>query len=328
MERVTGDLIRDKVVLIRADLDVPIQNGRVVEDFRLKAGLPTLKLCLENAKQVVMMGHVGRPKGEDPKYSIEPIYDWLASQDDLRSHMSSGNLKLLENLRFERGEDACDLEYAKLLAEYGDFFVNEAFAAHHPAASTTILPTLLPHAAGLRFAEEVKKLTEIRNPPVGGPKRPLVVIIGGVKMEDKGPAIEAMAKIADTVLVGGKIALEITNRSTAVEHNVILGELNDNGMDISEETVKEWESIIKGAKMIVWNGPLGKVEEEEYSKGTKKIARAIISSSAESIIGGGDTVGLMGKLGLTDQFSFVSTGGGAMLKFLENGTLPTIEALT
>lgn len=339
MQVVTADLIRDKKVLLRFDIDVPLVRGEggrweVGEDFRLKAGLPTLKLCLEGAQQVVIMGHVGRPAFAEatagkpdsffvPSLSVEPIYDWLAEQDSLRSHLSGGNLKLLENLRFEKGEEDCDLEYAKELASYGDFFVNEAFAAHHPAASTTVLPTLLPHAAGLRFEEEVEKLTAVRE----NPKRPLVVIIGGVKIEDKGSAIEAMAKIADYVLVGGKLVTELRQKYHDRDTNVRVADLIESGMDITEETIKQWETIIKEAQMIVWNGPMGKIEEEEYSKGTKEIARAIISSSAESIIGGGDTIGLLGNLRMLDQFNFLSTGGGAMLKFLGSGTLPSIEAL-
>ncbi len=278
------------------------------------------------------MGHVGRPSGEDPNFSVEPIYDWLENRG-FQGVLGSGKLKLLENLRFEKGEEEADLGYAKELASLGNFYINEAFAAHHKSASTTVLPTLLPHAAGLRFAEEVRVLREVRD----NPKRPLVVIIGGVKIEDKGPAIEAMSKVADTVLVGGKIASEITQRSTArlarresewaALHNVILGRLDASGMDISEETVEEWKPIILGAKMIVWNGPLGKVEEKQYSKGTEKIARAVLESDAETILGGGDSIGFLDKLGLLEKFSFVSVGGGAMLKFLAEGTLPTIEVL-
>ena len=354
MKVISPDLISGKIVLLRLDLDVPLgkvtgnpsaslraSRLQVIEDFRLKAGLPTLRLCLENADRVIIMGHIGRPGGREvPELSVESIYDWLVEHNDLRSHLSSGKLKLLENLRFEKGEDACDENYAKELASYGDFYVNEAFAAHHKAASTTVLPTLLPHAAGLRFAEEVEKLTEVKE----NPKRPLVVIIGGVKVEDKLPAIEAMSKIADTVLVGGKIAGEITLRSTAVEHNVILGELDGSGMDISEKTVTEWKPIIKNANMIVWNGPLGQVQSSRQrrgspeaakfkvqslgtERGTYEIAKAIMESGAESIIGGGDTLSVLSKMGFLNKFSFVSTGGGAMLKFLSEGTLPTIEAL-
>src|SRR3989344_4245910 len=330
MREISPDLISGKTVLLRYDIDVPIKNRKVVEDFRLRAGLATLKLCLENAQQVILMGHIGRPGGKEvPELSVEPIYDWLATHDDLRSHLESGKLKLLENLRFEPGEEACSLEYAKeILKQVQDdgnsFYVNEAFSAHHKAASTTVLPTLLPHAAGLRFAEEVKSLTEVRE----NPKKPLVVIIGGVKLEDKLPAIDAMSKIADYVLVGGKIVAQLGQTYHDGGTNVQIGDLTDDGMDISQTTIEEWQPIIQKANMIVWNGPLGKFEEERYTEGTKKIAEAVISSDARPIIGGGDTISAISTFGLLCQFEkkgILLVGGGASLKFLELGTLPTIE---
>ncbi|MDO8638323.1 MAG: phosphoglycerate kinase [Candidatus Daviesbacteria bacterium] len=314
MQVVTPELVHGKKVLLRLDIDVPIKDGKVVDDFRLKAGLPTLKMCLENAQEVIIMGHIGRPKGFDPELSVEPIYDWLESQG-LSSHIECGKLKLLENLRFEVEEDNCDLAYARQLASLGDVFVNEAFASYHESASTTVLPTLLPHFAGLRFAEEVEKLTEVRD----NPKHPLVAIIGGAKVEDKLPVVEAMSKIADYVLVGGKLAGQSSD-------NILIAELNEVGTDVTAETIEKWKPIIREAKMIVWNGPLGKIEEPKNFQ-THELANIIIQSEAESVVGGGDTIGYLGKLGLLERFSFVSTGGGAMLKFLIEGTLPTIEAL-
>lgn len=318
------------------DLDVPLENSKLVvkDDFRLKAGLPTLKMCLENAQEVIVMGHLGRPEGKVvSELSVEPIYDWFVKQG-LSFHLGGGRLKLLENLRFEGGEESCSLEYAKELANFGEVFVNEAFAAHHPASSTTILPTLLPHAVGLRFNEEVKKLTEVRE----NPKRPLVVVLGGAKIEDKLPVVEAMAKVADWVLVGGKIVDQILKiKDQKLNNNTRVGRLTEDGLDITEETLREWEGIIKNAKMIVWNGPVGKVqslkfkvqswEEMGSERGTYQLAKMILESGAESIVGGGDTVGFLTDAGFRDEFGFVSTGGGAMLQFLEKGTLPTIEAL-
>ncbi|KKR80181.1 MAG: Phosphoglycerate kinase [Candidatus Daviesbacteria bacterium GW2011_GWA1_41_61] len=344
MQVVTAELIKDKKVLLRLDLDVPIkevgEDGlEVAEDFRLLEGMETLKLCLDQAQTTIIMGHIGRPEGKEvEELSVEPIYDWLQQYLDCED-LGQRKLRLLENLRFESGEEACDLAYAKELASVGDFldsytpkaelsqtrsvYINEAFAAYHPAASTTILPTLLPHAAGLHFAREVEVLTKVR----GNPGKPLVVIIGGAKVENKLPLVLAMAKIADQVLVGGKITLELV-RSSAVSlpANVLIGELNKEGTDIAEETVQKWKPVISGAKMIVWNGPLGKVEEDQNDQ-SKNIAQLIIKSGAESIIGGGDTITALNKWGLLNKFSFVSTGGGAMLKFLAEGTLPTIEAL-
>lgn len=327
MQVATSQLIKDKKVLLRLDIDVPVIDGKVADDFRLKAGMPTLMLCLEHAREVIVMGHIGRPSGADPSLSVGPIYDWLGKElGKLGMFGVMGNkLKLLENLRFEKGEEDCDLEYAKQLASLGDFYVNEAFATHHPSASTTILPTLLPHCAGLHFAKELETLKEVRE----APRRPLVVIIGGVKVEDKLPAVIQMAKIADKVLVGGKIAHELSAADTApydLPDNVYLANLREDGKDIKEETVQLWAPFISNAKMILWNGPMGYIEDPKYNQ-TERIAQLVIESGAESIVGGGDTVSYLDFLGDLPEFSFVSTGGGAMLEYLVKGTLPTIEVL-
>jgi phosphoglycerate kinase len=239
-------------------------------------------------------------------------------QEDLALHLKGGKLKILENLRFEKGEEEGDMDYAQKLADLGEVFVNEAFAAHHIAASTTILPTLLPHAVGLRFFEEVKMLGKVRD----NPGRPLVVIIGGVKVEDKLPAVKVLSKIAG----------EIFQEDLAT--NILVGKLTPTGDDITEETIESWRILINEARMIVWNGPIGKINDLRLTindlksgKGTYQLAKLVAESGAESIVGGGDTVGFVDEVGLLDKFNFVSTGGGAMLKFLMSGTLPTIEAL-
>lgn len=323
------------------DLDVPLgeSSGKklvVLDDYRLRVVLPTIRMCLENAAEVIIMGHLGRPEGKEiPELSVEPIYDWFWEIGEIREFIKNDKLRFLENLRFEPGEDNCDLEYAKELASLGDFFVNEAFAAYHPASSATILPKLLPHACGLHFAQEVRVLGGVRD----NPKRPLVVIIGGAKVEDKLPAVLAMSKIADHVLVGGKLVGEITvtaDFASSLPDNVLLGVLNEQETDLTPESISAWEKIIKEAKMIVWNGPAGWIEDSNLqnekklgsARGTYQLAQMIINSGAEGIVGGGDTVGFLNRLGLLGKFGFVSTGGGAMLKFLETGTLPTIEALS
>lgn len=335
MQTVQASLISGKKVLLRFDIDVPIQNGIVTDDFRLGAGLPTLKLCLNNADQVILLGHVGRPEGKDPNFSVSPIYEWLKIHG-FRSYFESGKLKLLENLRFEPGEDGCDPDYAKELASLGNFYVNEAFAAYHKAASTTILPTLLPHAAGLHFTKEVEKLKEVRNPPANGSKKPLIAIIGGVKIGDKLEAIQILAEKASVVLVGGKLASQVHEDSFNFPHNVIAAHLTADGLDISEHTIKTWKPLIVQAAEIVWSGPLGKIEAEssslpKSSKGTLEIAKILLESSAEIIIGGGDTVGFLDKVDLFKKFqekgAFISVGGGAMLELLVKGTLDTIDVL-
>lgn len=332
MKTISAELISNKKVLVRYDIDVPLKKTQdtrhklqVIEDFRLKAGLKTLHFCLEHASQVILMGHIGRPEGKEvPDLSVAPIYDWLIGQG-MSSHISSGKLKLLENLRFEQGEDSADSQYAHQLAKLGDIYINEAFASYHSAASTTVLPTLLPHAAGFNFSKEVEVLTRLRE----NPKKPFVAIMGGAKVEDKLPVIKMLAQKADAVLVGGKLVHEINEQKIDLPKNVMVGKLKEDGFDIAPETLDAWKPLIAGAKMIVWNGPVGKFEDPQNDQ-SFKLAQIILDSPAETIIGGGDTVSLLGGLNMLEkstQKGFVSSGGGAMLKFLSDGTLPTIEAL-
>lgn len=381
MQVVTSELVKDKKVLLRLDIDVPLGKGtgdrlQVTDDFRLIAGMATLELCLESASQTIILGHIGRPhfvlsdgtsRGKPDEESlvnlnVGPIYDWLV-EHGFGDEFKSNKLKLLENLRFEQGEEEADVSYAQKLAALGNFYVNEAFASHHPSASTTILPKYLPHAAGLQFAKEVDNLTRVKN----NPKHPLIVIIGGIKVEDKLPAALALSKVAEYILIGGKIASELAGPVARQPHtyptspinigagpphgaprlappailpeNILLAELNEGGTDINDETIAKWAPIISSAKMIVWNGPLGRIEATGYrvqgiggeelgsARGTYDVAKMIVESGAESIVGGGDTVGFLGQLGLLERFGWVSTGGGAMLELFETGTLPTIEAL-
>lgn len=327
MQLLTPELITGKKVLIRYDLDVPISNGKVEDDFRLLAGLETVDFCLSHADSVILMGHVGRPEGkEEAKYSVKPIVDWF-EEEFAHIDLPAGKLHILENLRFEVGEEDCSLDFARELASYGDVFINEAFASHHPSASTTVLPTLLPHAAGFNFAEEVKELSAVMQ----NPKKPFVAIIGGVKVEDKLPAILSLSEVADAVLVGGRLAFEVrskelTGQIDVLPTNVHLAKLNNEGTDIAPETLTAWDQYLTGAQTILWNGPMGKFEEEQNGE-TKRLAEKISSLAVETIVGGGDTVAAINKWGLLEKFSFVSTGGGAMLKFLSLGTLPTIDAL-
>ncbi|MBI2021481.1 phosphoglycerate kinase [Candidatus Daviesbacteria bacterium] len=322
MQRLTASLISGKKVLLRYDIDVPVENGRVFEDFRLNAGLETLDFCLDHAQSVVLMGHLGRPNGkEDPRFSVKPVVEWFEEKFG-HVELPKGKFHVLENLRFDPKEEEASLEFAKELSKLGSVFVNESFAAYRPAASTTVLPKLLPHGAGFRFESEVKTLMAVRDNPV----KPLVVIMGGAKIEDKLPVISEMAKIADAVLVGGKLPLEIKQQDINVAKNVLVAKLNESGTDIADEVVWSWNKVIGHAKQILWNGPLGKFEEVGNNQ-TKKIAEMVIASGAQTIVGGGDTVAALGKYDLLDKISFVSTGGGAMLKLLSDGTLPTIKAL-
>lgn len=323
MKVVTPDLVKGKKIILRYDLDVAFHP---LEEFKLKAGLPTLNLCLEHGRSVIMMGHVGRPDGKVvEQLKVAPIVEWFEHQEYSKD-LESGKLQILENLRFDSREEAGDLEYAEKLASKGDFYVNEAFSSYRLAVSTTLLPKLLPHAAGLHFAEEVKKLTEIRN----NPKKPFIAIMGGAKVEDKLPVIQVLAQKADAVLIGGKLAYEIRQQNLTLPKNVLVGKLNEDGFDLAAETVSAWSNIISKAAQIIWNGPLGKFEDPKYNQ-TEKVIKMILDSNAEIIIGGGDSVAALSKAGLLEEAqnkAFVSVGGGAMLKFLTEGTLPTIEVLS
>lgn len=329
MQTITSDLISGKRVLLRYDIDVPLEPKTgslelvVAEEFRLKAGLATLNLCLENSPEVVLIGHLGRPEGQIVKeLKVAPVIEWFRS-NGYGDSLESGKFRILENLRFDPREESLDLEYAKELSLIGDVYINEAFASHRPAVSTTILPSLLPHAAGLHFAEEVRVLNEVRS----NPKKPFIAIMGGAKVKDKLPVIEVLAKNADAVLVGGKLIHEIREQNLTLPPNVIVGKLRPDGFDIAEETTSAWKGLITKARMIVWNGPVGRFEDESCNQ-TKAIAEAITESGAETILGGGDTITAINMYGISpEKYSFVSTGGGAMLKLLSDATLPTIQAL-
>jgi len=379
MEIVNQSLISNKKVLLRYDIDVQIIDGKVAEDFKLKAGLDTLKLCLKNASKVIIIGHLGRPfktaedekKGKPAQLSAKPIQEWFELHlrgEEMRLHLggeskvdfaqtleqaneSTNKLVLLENIRFFHGEvpgaeyhatctsKTCDVDFAKQLASLGEVYVNEAFSAYNPAASTTIVPTLLPHAAGLHFVEEVRVLREVRD----NPKKPFIAIMGGAKVKDKLPVIAVLAQKADAVLVGGKLVAEIREQNIQLPNNVMVGKLEEGGFDIASETTSAWAGLISKAAMIVWNGPLGKFEDlptmtavrqagrqgPKYDQ-TEKVAEMILNSGAEVVIGGGDSVAALNQYGLLEKAQkkgFISVGGGAMLKLLSDGTLPTIEAL-
>lgn len=341
MHTLTAQDVANKRVFLRMDFDVPLKPSSeaetvyfeptgsqitkltVADDTRLRAGLPTLQLCLENASSVILAGHLGRPDGKVvPELSLAPIVEWFETNFSDSVQLPPNKLHLLENLRFEPGEDEADLEFAKQLAQTADFFVNEAFASHHPSASTTHLPTLLPHAAGLRFAEEVRVLRSVRDDP----KQPLVAIIGGAKIADKLPVVQTLARIAKYVLIGGKLISEIHQQAMVMPENVIVGELDESGYDIDRNSIQTFTQMLSEAKQVVWSGPLGKFEDG-HVEGSKAVAEAVIRSSADSIVGGGDTITCLNQLRILDQINFVSTGGGAMLKLLAEGTLPTIQAL-
>ena len=330
---------QEKRVLVRSDLDVPLRNGLVVDETRLRECLPTLKYLLDQKAKVILMGHLGRPEGKVvEELRMEPVAQNLraklkASNSKLKikiqnfeAYEITESLVLLENLRFYPGEENNEAIFVRELASLGDFYVNEAFAAsHRQHASIVGLPKLLPHAAGFHFVQEVEGLSKA----IENPQRPLVFVIGGAKPETKLPMVEEFAKKADWVLVGGKLIQnsEFKVQNDNLKSKIILASLTSNGLDINQDSIEKFKEIIKNARTIVLNGTMGKYEERGAEKGTQQIFEAVANSSAFKIVGGGDTIAALTHFNLIDKMDYVSTAGGAMLEFLAKGTLVGIEAL-
>lgn len=358
--RLLKDLIvSGKKVFVRADLDVPLtelvlpSSGLAADGLlstesatRIKNLKPTIDYLTEHdAKQIIIAGHIDRPDGPNPTKSTRQLISSLqeilgkdvefCEQLTVDSFLQDAEILLLENLRFWPGETANDVEFAKKLAGFADIYVNEAFGnSHREHASMAALPKFLSHGAGLHLEKEVHELREV----LESPRHPLVVIIGGAKIETKIPVIENLAKVADKVLVGGELLKNFQTPASQAkrgeqnskfqidEGNITLGKLTDDGLDIDGQSISEFEKIISGAKMVVWNGPMG-FFEKGYSQGTLAVTNAIIGSGAYSIVGGGETTQFLASQNLLSKFSFVSSGGGAMLEFLSGKELPGIKAL-
>ncbi|MDP2593629.1 MAG: phosphoglycerate kinase [bacterium] len=356
-----------KKVIMRVDLNIPIINGRIADDFRLKKIMPTLEFLQSRQAKTLLISHT-----DNPSATLEPILESLKGKVKISFQktieeakealevLENGSFVLLENIRLFEGEESNDINFAKKLSELGDLYVNEAFSvSHREHASLVGLPKFLPHFAGLLFAEEVKSLSQVFSP-----EHPFLFVLGGAKFNTKLPLVKKFLDIADTVYVAGALSndiykargLEIGNSSHS-ENGVtnlekIEGHQNlrnpidievcseagkemrafnslkreDKIVDIGPQSLSELSALVSNAKLIVWNGPLG-FYEEGFSKGTEELAMAMALSSAKTIVGGGDTLAAISSLGIHDKFSFVSTGGGAMLDFLANETLPGIEAL-
>lgn len=322
--------VSGKKVIIRADLDLAEYNGKV-ETFRLDRLVPTVQDVLNRGGKVRILAHRGRPEGhEDPALSLQeyaPILSEKLGQSvnfagsPLENQDPAGPVNLFENLRFYQGEEANDQEFANQLAQLGDIYVNESFAtSHRPHTSIISLPKLLPHFAGLNLVKEITELTKV----LENPAHPLVVIIGGAKLETKRPIIDFMQDHADKILVGSSFAAQ----GLVASDKIVLptDSLTDN-KDIGSNTIENYRQIISTSNMIVWNGPVGVFEETQFANGTRSLAQAIVGSSAYSVVGGGDTIAAIDELGLLDRISFVSTGGGAMLEFLSGKKLPGLVAL-
>ena len=330
MRSIKNVRLEGKKVLLRSDFDLPMKDKVIEDDTRLKISSKTIKF-VEKAEKVILIGHLGRPAFNEDKYSLQIIKKPLQKLIDEEVSFSSyyekipeGKIILIENLRFFPGEEGNDLDFAKKLAFLADLYVNDCFAvSHRNHASIVGIPKLLPSYAGLNLEKEVEILDRV----LRNPQRPLVALIGGAKIETKLPIIENLAKICDSVLIGGKLPLEILSRNyISLLKNVFIADLKER-KDIDDKSIDLFVSLIKGAKTIVWNGPMGVFEEEKFSIGTKKIAKAVAESKAFSIVGGGETIAALVFFGYTSKIKHLSMGGGAMLDFLAGKELPGLKAL-
>ncbi len=308
-------------VFVRCDLDVPVENGIIKEVFRLESSLPSLKFIIEKGGIPVIAGHMGKPDGkEDPKLSTQQLVPYFNEK------LGEGTYEILENLRFNPKEEENNEEFAKELASKAEIYVNESFATcHREHASIVGITAFLPSFAGFNLQKEVEALTKVMYKP----EKPLALIVGGVKLESKLPVIEKFYDKADFIMLSSILS---ANWSKEITHNMLLADNRDvESKDINENTRQKFIWAIEKSRTVLWAGPLGMYENDQFIQGTKEIAEKIAERTQKdgiySVVGGGDTVAAINKLGLMDKFSFVSTGGGAMLQFLANGTLPGIEAL-
>jgi phosphoglycerate kinase len=336
--------VAGKTVLVRADLNVPLDDGRVADDTRIRASLPTLELLLDRgAAKLRVCSHLGRPKTDEDraKYAMAPV----AAR--LRELLPDDRVHVLENTRFDAGETKNEERFARELADGCDLYVDDAFgSAHRAHASTEAVAHLLPAYAGLLLLAELEHLGRL----LGDVERPFALISGGAKVEDKLGVLRNLGGRADTVLIGGKMAEELRSENPLdfeVELPVdVVGAaefagdaesrvcpydaLPDGwlGLDIGPETRERFARALGEARTIFWNGPMGVFEWSRFAEGTKAVAEAVAANDAAfSVVGGADSVRALNELGLADRVSWVSTGGGASLELLEGKELPGVAAI-
>ncbi len=381
--------VKNKKVLVRCDFNVPYDENRVITDNRrIVAALPTIKYLLENNASVILCSHLGRPKGEvKPEFSLNIVADELSrllgqevklasdvvgeSAQKLAAEMKNGEVILLENVRYEPGEEKNDPELSKKFASLAELYVNDAFGtAHRAHSSTTGVADFLPAVSGFLIEKELKFLGE----SLENPERPFMAILGGRKVSDKIGVIESLLEKVDVLMIGGAMAYTFfksmgytVGNSICEDDKVDLArslmekakekgvkfmlpvdtkvgkefkpdteskvvkytEIPDGweGFDIGTETIALYSEELKKAKTVIWNGPVGLFEFDQFAVGTNSIARALADVDAVKIIGGGDSAAAVEKAGLAEKFTHISTGGGASLEFLEGKKLPGIEAL-
>ena len=331
--------VEGRRVLVRADLNVPLEDGRVADDTRIRAALPTLELLRDRAAaSITVCSHLGRPKGPNPACSMKPVEERLRELFD-------GELTVLENTRFNPGETANDPEFARELADGQDLFVEDAFGSVHRAhASTVGVAELLPAYAGLLLERELAELGKL----LGEVERPFVLVSGGAKVEDKLGVLRNLGGKADSVLVGGKMAEELRDGEqlpfpVELPSDVVAASDIDStdtevipydrvppgshGFDVGPETRSRFAARIGEARTVFWNGPMGVFEKPQFAEGTRAVAEAVAVCEGYTVVGGADSIRALAELGLVDQVDWASTGGGAALELLEGKKLPGVAVI-
>ena len=373
--------VSNKRVFLRVDFNVSMKDGKIEDDFRIKKSLDTIECLLDNNAKIIIAAHLGRPDGRDSELTAKPLASRL---EELLDHevgfvsdcigekvksavndLESGEILMLENLRYYKEEEANDDNFARELASYADIYVNDAFSvAHRAHSSISAITKYLPSFSGVLIAKEVEVLSRVYK----SPEHPFVLVMGGAKAPTKVRLIKRLIDKIDHILLGGVIAnvvldakgisigkskidktvvesvkeLNLTDPKLHIPVDlVVASELNkdsevvaissvdDNHIvfDIGPSTIELFSKIVKNAKMIVWNGPLGFYEVDKFSKGTDEFAEAFCDSKAYKVVGGGESISALDKIGSLDKIDFVSTGGGAMLEFLSGNKMPGIEPL-